>query len=99
MLGFLDMVYDYELRNIKNTKEDYYEVDTSIVTDCTPPYETAIKLKGFNNFEWIIVSRVSSVEKAYFEHDKWVKMCKKNNINHVVDVSTGEVYNKEEEDK
>ena len=46
MLGFLDMVYNYELRNIKNTKEDYYEVDTSIVTDCTPPYETAIKLKG-----------------------------------------------------
>ena len=37
MLGFLDMVYDYELRNIKNTKEDYYEVDTSIVTDCTHP--------------------------------------------------------------
>ena len=52
MLGFLDMAYNYELRNIKNTKEDYYEVDTSIVTDCTPPYKTAIKLKGFNNFEW-----------------------------------------------
>ena len=99
MLGFLDMVYDYELRNIKNTKTDDYEVDTSIVTDYIPPYETAIKLKGFNNFEWMIVSRVCSVEKAHFEHDKWVKICKKNDIDHVVDVNTGEVYNKEKENK
>ena len=99
MFGALGMLYDYELRNIKNTKADDYEVDTSIVTDYFPPYETAIKLKGFNNFDWIIVSRVSSVEKARFEHNKWVEICKKNDIDHVVDANTGEVYNKEKEDK
>ena len=46
------ILFDYELRNIKNTKEDGYEVDTSviIISGYIPPYETAIKLKGFNNF-------------------------------------------------
>ena len=80
MFDFFDMAGTYEERNVDNYSCEKFTVDTSLVTDNNPPYETAIKHQDFNYGGWITVEHYASKEDAQVGHDKWVNILKEDKV-------------------
>lgn len=88
MLGFLDMVGNYEERKVEHTVVNDVIIDTARVTDCDKPYETGICSPHYNDDEWVIVEQYDDFESAKNGHEKWVQVFEKELPETVEDVST-----------
>lgn len=97
MFKWLDMIDNYEERNVANFKGDTFIVDTSLVTDMAEPYETAISHDDFNCGQWIILGWRKTKEEAKKFHDEVVKrfLDDDGSIKSIKDVYVGVEYIRE----
>ena len=81
---------DYEKRKVDRCETGNLIVDTCEVLDQPDPYnfETAVRHKGYNNGEWIIVELYEVEAEALLGHKKWVKVMTSRDLpKQLVDVS------------
>lgn len=98
MFNWIDMIGTHEERMVDNYKDELFEIDTSYVTDRTPPFETAIKHSQFRNGEWIVLGwRVTKTDAQKF-HDEMVKYYKENGdkVDYIQDVWENVTYMRED---
>jgi len=89
MFKFLEMMNNYEERNVKNTEVGKAIIDTSAINDSSKPYETGIQHPEYNKGDWIIVELYNTKEEAEKGHYKWVqKFSGKKLPASLIDVST-----------
>ena len=91
MLGFMDMIGNYEQRKVANDVIDGVEIDTAEVTDSDQPYETGICSKLYNGGKWVIVELYDTKELSVIGHAKWVETFKNGKPENLTDVSTSEI--------
>lgn len=61
--------------------DGYVVVDTSMVSDSSHPYETAVSHINYNPNSWIVVEMYNTEEEAKIGHQKWVdRMSDKDNL-------------------
>ena len=95
-LGVLTMIGNYEDRLVRNTKSDEhgFELDTVAVHDRPWNYETAVKHKGFEFEEWIVLDGCDTKEDAEEMHERWFfKLL--SGVDELTDIFTGDVFHKE----
>ena len=90
----LQMIGNYEQRNVANYVGDGFEVDTSAVTDRDYTYEVGVRVDGFRSGRWIIVEGVQTKEEARAAHDKWVDRMR-TGVTEIYDIFSEITYRKD----
>ena len=91
MFNFLNMMGNYEDREVANYDDGTLFVDTAEVNDGNKPYETAVSHPDYNNNKMVIVQSYDTIEEAKEGHDHWVDLMKNNPPEYLRDCANADV--------
>jgi hypothetical protein len=91
MLGFLEMLDDYDQRKVARYEKDGLIIDTCKVTDSRQPFETAIQYPDYRNGGWVIVEMYDTKKAAIAGHKRWVSEMTTALPDELVDVSSSDM--------
>lgn len=96
--GFVDMLFNYKERCVRNDKTEGFTLDTALVTNRDYQYETAVKSPYFKGGNWLVLEGSDTKEQALVVHEKWLAVLSCD-VHSLRDCADGVTYKKEEIDQ